>query len=219
MRGRLITVCGLIGSGKSTFTSDLADLINAVPLSEPAGDDRNPYLSLYYEDRERWAFTMQVHLLHHRDSVHQRALEEIHSGRDVVMDSSVWQDMAYADMLFQSGVMSENEYETYRYLARLVDRKSILPDVCVYLEVPVFECFQRIQQRMELNTDRTCESSIELDYLRNLELSIKRNIEKIPHKVFFPWGDYLPSKDERVHRIRNLWCLTDDLKAHIRLKN
>ena len=51
-------MCGLIGSGKSTFTADLSDMIGAVSLSEPAGDDRNPYLPMFYEDRVRWAFTM-----------------------------------------------------------------------------------------------------------------------------------------------------------------
>lgn len=217
MRGRLITVCGLIGSGKSTFTDDLADLIGAIPLSEPAGDERNPYLPLFYSDKERWAFTMQVHLLHHRDAVHQRALEEIHQGRDVVMDSSVWQDMAYADMLHDSGTMSDAEYETYLSLARLVDRKSILPDMCIYLEVPIWECFERIQNRMREKVDRECESTIEPKYLENLDRNIKNNIEKIDQKVFFPWGDYLPSKSERVSRIRNLWPLTEELKVHIPL--
>lgn len=220
MRGRLITVCGLIGSGKSTFTNDLSDLINGVPLSEPAGDERNPYLPLFYEDRKRWAFTMQVHLLHHRNAVHQRALEEIHCGRDVVMDSSVWQDMAYADMLYQDGLMTKEEYQTYLSIASLIERQTLVPDVCIFLKVPLHECYARIQYRMDFCDEaRTCESTITHSYLDSLESSILKRIEPLQQKVLFPWGDYLPSKENRVSRIRNLWSLTDDLDTYVALRN
>ena len=211
MRGRLITVCGLIGSGKSTFTRDLADILKAVPLSEPAGDERNPYLPLFYADRRRWAFTMQTHLLQQRSEVHCRAFEEIERGRDVVMDSSVWQDMAYADMLHRMGHLNKYEYDTYRALARMVGREAMPPDVCVFLEVSVEECFQRIQTRMGEQVERTCEGGIDLNYLRHLKDAIGHNISKLENRVMFPWGDYLPCKEERMSRISNLMILIEDV--------
>lgn len=211
MRGRLINVCGLIGSGKSTFTRDLSDMIGAVPLSEPAGDERNPYLSLFYENRSRWAFTMQTHLLQQRSEVHHRALEEVLGGRDVVMDSSIWQDMAYADMLYSQGEMSVDEYETYRSLARMITRETLHPDVCIYLEVPIGECFSRIQLRMEDDPRRSCETVVDLAYLEQLQTYIKRNILALENKVYFPWGDYIPLRSDRRHRIENLWCLVEDV--------
>ena len=187
-------------------------MIGAVPLSEPAGDDRlNPYLRLFYEDRKRWAFTMQAHLLHQRSEVHHRALEEVLGGRDVVMDSSVWQDMAYADMLYGFGLMTEAEYSTYCSLARMIGREALRPDVCIYLEVPVEECFTRIRQRMMFDSNRTCEENIDAPYLKKLATCIKRNILALDNKVYFPWGDYLPDTDERRSRIENLWTLVEDV--------
>ena len=219
MRGRLITICGLIGSGKSTFTNDLSDLIRGISLSEPAGDERNPYLSLYYSDPKRWAFAMQTHLLQQRDAVNQRALEEMHDGRDVVMDSCMWQDMAYAKMLHAQNLMTDNEYRTYLAIAGTMLRRDIHPDVCIFLKVPILECQARIQERMVGDEARLCEDGINQEYLCNLETNILSNIETNPTTVMFPWGDYLPSKDDRMNRIRNLWCLTDDLNTHIVLRN
>ncbi len=186
-------------------------MIDAVPLSEPAGDDRNPYLPLFYKDRGRWAFTMQVHLLHQRSEVHHRAMEEILGGRDVVMDSSIWQDMAYADMLYSYGEMSVNEYDTYRSLARMINREAMRPDVCIFLEVPIEECFHRIRLRMEEDPNRCCEDGIDPDYLDRLQTYIKRNILTLDNKVYLPWGDYIPSTTERRHRIQNLWSLVEDV--------
>ena len=162
---------------------------------------------------------MQTHLLHQRDAVHQRAIEEMNIGRDVVMDSSVWQDMAYAKMLHSNGVMTDMEYSTYLSFARLIERKNMLPDVCVYLKVPVMECYSRIQERMDENAERSCESAIDTDYLQGLEKTIWGNIQNNPSTVVFPWGDYLPAKRDRLLRIRNLWCLTEDLNTHIVLRN
>ncbi|MEC7109015.1 MAG: deoxynucleoside kinase [Planctomycetota bacterium] len=217
MRGRLITVCGLIGSGKSTFTQDLSDMLGAVPLTEPAGDDRNPYLSRFYEDRKRWAFTMQTHLLQQRSEVHQRAMEETMSGRDVVMDSSVWQDMAYADMLSEAGDMNPDEYRTYLSIARMVSRTAVMPDAIIYLEVPIMECLERINLRMGENDNRVCESRIESKYLNSLQTCIKRNIYPLPNKVFMPWGDYIPSTPHRRLRIQNLWPLVEEVCPEIAL--
>jgi len=211
MRGRLITVCGLIGSGKSTFTQDLSDMLGAVPLTEPAGDERNPYLSRFYDDRKRWAFTMQVHLLHQRSEVHHRAMEETMHGRDVVMDSSVWQDMAYADMLSESGDMTPDEYRTYLSIARMVSRTAAMPDATIYLEVPIIGCLERINLRMEENAQRVCESRINPKYLNSLQTHIKRNIYSLPNKVFMPWGDYIPSTPHRRMRIQNLWPLVEEV--------
>ena len=210
-------MCGLIGSGKSTFTQDLSDMLGAVPLTEPAGDDRNPYLSRFYEDRKRWAFTMQTHLLQQRSEVHQRAMEETMSGRDVVMDSSVWQDMAYADMLSEAGDMNPDEYRTYLSIARMVSRTAVMPDAIIYLEVPIMECLERINLRMGENGNRVCESRIESKYLNSLQTCIKRNIYPLPNKVFMPWGDYIPSTPHRRLRIQNLWPLVEEVCPEIAL--
>ena len=152
-----------------------------------------------------------MHLLHQRAEVHHRALEEIVGGRDVVMDSSIWQDMAYADMLYDIGEMSANEYDTYKALARMIDREALRPDVCIFLEVPISECFARIQHRMTVNTERSCESSIDSAYLSKLKSCINQNILRLDINVYFPRGDYLPDTSERRLRIENLWSLVEDV--------
>mgnify|MGYP001995671469 FL=1 len=190
-------------------------MLGAVPLTEPAGDERNPYLSQFYSDKERWAFTMQVHLLYQRNEVHQRAREETMNGRDVVMDSSVWQDMAYADMLVESQLMTPDEYATYLSLARMVDRTAMRPDACIYLEVPVAECLSRIHLRMEQDSNRVCEDGIQPAYLNSLKTHIKSNIYPLANRVDLPWGDYIPDSHIRRQRIANLWPLVEEVCPEI----
>ena len=74
-RGKVVIVCGIIGSGKSSLSRELADALGegTLWLKEPDETGGNPYLGDYYGDPKRWAFTMQLALLAHRFSQHQHA--------------------------------------------------------------------------------------------------------------------------------------------------
>jgi len=57
-----IIVEGLIGVGKSTFTTEASELFNLTPMYESVDD--NPFLEKFYTDESsRWAYTLQMHFL------------------------------------------------------------------------------------------------------------------------------------------------------------
>jgi deoxyadenosine kinase len=56
-----ITISGIIGAGKSTLATALADKLNLPVFYEPVKD--NSYLADFYGDIAKYAFPMQVWLL------------------------------------------------------------------------------------------------------------------------------------------------------------
>ena len=76
-----VVVEGLIGVGKSTFTTEASKILQLQPQYESVDD--NPFLSKFYEDPHRWGYTLQMHFLYDRLSKHMTKgmiLDRLHLG-------------------------------------------------------------------------------------------------------------------------------------------
>jgi len=170
--GKVTIVEGIIGAGKSTFSKELAKALgeNTLLLLEPdEKDNANPYLSSFYEDQHRWAFTMQVHLLQARYKMHLNAQWHAMNGNgNAVLDRSYFGDTAFARLQIKNGVMTEDEFETYRGIYHSMTSTVLLPNFCVHLIVDPNVAIDRIKTRMEEETGRKCETTIDMNYLYNL---------------------------------------------------
>jgi deoxyadenosine/deoxycytidine kinase len=71
---RLIWLEGLIGAGKSTAAKEIGTRLNLRVLEEPV--TTNPYLACFYKDPARYAFGMQMFMLHQRYALQQLASYE-----------------------------------------------------------------------------------------------------------------------------------------------
>ena len=171
-QGKVTIVEGIIGAGKSTFSKELAKALggDTLLLLEPdEKNNANPYLSSFYEDQERWAFTMQVHLLQARYKMHLNAQWHAMNGNgNAVLDRSYFGDTAFARLQIQNGVMTENEFETYRGIYHSMTSTVLLPNFCVHLIVDPNVAIERIKNRMEEETGRKCETTIDMGYLCSL---------------------------------------------------
>ncbi|MGD9729315.1 MAG: deoxynucleoside kinase, partial [Nitrospiraceae bacterium] len=78
---RFIVISGLIGVGKSTFTTKLAEHLGYEPFYEPVDAADNPYLELFYKDPKTYAYPMQEFLKHRRFAAYQAAAWGIRAGR------------------------------------------------------------------------------------------------------------------------------------------
>lgn len=200
---RFIVVSGLIGVGKSTFTTQLAEHLGYEPIFEPV--DGNPYLADFYEDPEKWAYPMQEWLKHKRFAAYQFAIWGIRCGKfkGVVMDRSIHEDTVFAEINQKLGNIDPRNWTTY--LEGFQDFTIFLPtpDVYVYLDAPPEACQGRIQSRNRpaeggrgLQKDSNTEApGIPLHYLETLHEGYQSWLEQVSPQiptVRVDWREFRP---------------------------
>jgi deoxyadenosine/deoxycytidine kinase len=176
MPGKVAMVCGLIGSGKTSLSAELAMALGpgTLFLAEPdEKSNRNPYLQDYYGDSKRYALTMQIHLLALRYRMHLQAQWYVmNTGQCAVMDSAFYQDTAFACVQRALGLMEDREFSTYQLIYQAMTSSVLLPTVCLRMLCEPETCNERIAKRMEKQQGRRCEVAIDLTYLRLLDAEI-----------------------------------------------
>ncbi|MGM0574143.1 MAG: deoxynucleoside kinase [Myxococcota bacterium] len=153
-----IGMAGLIGVGKTTLATGLAEHLGLDVHHEPVDD--NDYLEDFYADTGRWSFAMQVYLLNRRFQQHQ---EIIWRGRGAVQDRTIYEDSIFAKVLVDMGLMHPRDHETYVHLFRNLSNFMCRPTAIVYLHCSPETTFERIQSR-----GRSFEKIITLEYLQRL---------------------------------------------------
>ena len=111
---------GASGAGKTTLTKILAKHFNWSPHYEDV--ENNPYLNDFYNDMPRWSFNLQIFFLNSR----LRQIVEIQKGgQAVIQDRTIYEDAyIFAMNLYKSGIMSANDYTTYRGIFDLMMNRS-----------------------------------------------------------------------------------------------
>ena len=168
-----IGIAGMIGAGKSTLATALAQHLGIEAYYEPVAD--NEYLEDFYRDTRNYSFAMQVYLLNRRFQQHQ---EIIWRGRSAVQDRTIYEDSIFAGMLARTGLMDERDYRTYVQLFRHMSNFMCKPSVIVYLDVTPECSLERIKMR-----ERDVESSIGLDYLRALHQGYQDFVEDVSRVI------------------------------------
>ncbi len=151
--GKLITLAGTIGAGKTEWGKVIAKHFDVELLEEKV--DGNPFLAKYYDEPERYSFHLQVFFLNHRFKAIKKAMAHPNS----VLDRSIYEDaMIFARLQYENGSMDEAEYETYLdlhenmmeelndlYKQQVLFKKS--PDLMVMVHGSFEEVMRRIKRR------------------------------------------------------------------------
>jgi deoxyadenosine kinase len=164
-----IGIAGMIGAGKSTLATALANHLGIDCYYEPVED--NEYLADFYRDTPRYSFAMQVYLLNRRFQQHQ---EIIWKDRSAVQDRTIYEDSIFAKMLADTGLMEPRDYRTYQQLFRHMSNFMCKPSVIVYLDVSPERSHERIKMR-----SRNIEEVIKLEYLKALYAEYERFMKQI----------------------------------------
>lgn len=97
----MIILAGMIGVGKTTYTSLLAKELGTIAFFEPV--DNNPILDKYYEDPEKYGFALQIYFLNKRF----KSIKEAYEADNNVLDRSIYEDALFTYINTLQGSISD----------------------------------------------------------------------------------------------------------------
>lgn len=158
LKHHFIAIEGNIGTGKTTLCEKLAEDWESRLILEQFSD--NPFLSLFYEDAERHAFSVELFFMTERHQQLQDALNQ----PDLFSPSIIADYYFIKTLLFAGQNLKENELILFKRLFHVLNTTFSKPDLLVYLHRPVEVLLQNIEKR-----GRSYEKHITADYLISIQ--------------------------------------------------
>ncbi|GAA4894244.1 2-amino-4-hydroxy-6-hydroxymethyldihydropteridine diphosphokinase [Flaviramulus aquimarinus] len=152
-----IAIEGNIGAGKTSLATKMARDFNAKLILERFAD--NPFLPKFYEDANRYAFTLEMSFLADR---YQQISDDL-SQLDLFKDFIVSDYDVFKSLIFSKITLAEDEFNLYRKLFYLMYKDIAKPELYVYL----YQNTERLQQNIK-KRGRDYEQNIADDYLEKI---------------------------------------------------
>ena len=160
MNYNYISIEGNIGAGKTSLATKLSEDFGARLLLEEFAD--NPFLPKFYENRERYAFPLELSFLAERFS---QLKEELNSME--LFSSGIISDYFISKcLIFSKANLDGAEYELFSKMYRIIEQNLPKPDLLVYLYLPVERLLENIKNR-----GREYEQNITAEYLNEVQES------------------------------------------------
>ena len=164
-----IAIEGNIGAGKTSLSKMMSADFNAKLILERFAD--NPFLPKFYEDAQRYAFTLEMSFLADR---YQQISDDL-SQLDLFKDFIVSDYDVFKSLIFSKITLQEDEFALYRKLFYQVYKDIARPDMYVYL----YQNTERLQDNIKLR-GRDYEKAIDADYLEKINLGYLDFIKNNP---------------------------------------
>lgn len=163
----MIVLSGMIGAGKSSLTTILAEHLGTQAFYEQVDD--NPVLPLFYADPKKYAFLLQIYFLNKRFASIKRALADDNN----VLDRSIYEDSLFFHINADMGRATEQEVQVYdelldnmmEELPYAAHKKA--PDLLVHLEISYDKMLEHIKKRGRSYEQPENDSSL-VGYYHNL---------------------------------------------------
>jgi 2-amino-4-hydroxy-6-hydroxymethyldihydropteridine diphosphokinase len=160
-----IALEGNIGAGKTTLSKMMSDEFNAKIVLERFAD--NPFLPKFYEDKERFAFPLEMSFLADRYQQLSDDLAQLDLFKNlIVSDYYIFKSLIFAQITLQ-----KDEYLLYRKMFDLMYKEITKPDLYVYLYQNTDRLLENIKKR-----GREYEQNIEAGYLQKIHDGYKNFI-------------------------------------------
>ncbi|GAJ27156.1 deoxyadenosine kinase [Liquorilactobacillus sucicola DSM 21376 = JCM 15457] len=158
----MITLSGIIGSGKSSLTAILANELGTKAFFEPVED--NPVLPLFYKGNEiaankraagdkeatnPYAYLLQTYFLNRRFKMIKEAMQDDNN----ILDRSIYEDELFMKMNTDMGNATQVEYQIYKSLLKNMMEelpyaaKKKSPDLMITIKVSYETMIKRITKR------------------------------------------------------------------------
>ncbi|MHC1737389.1 MAG: deoxynucleoside kinase [Ignavibacteriaceae bacterium] len=153
---KYIAVEGVIGAGKTSLATKLAEKLSAKLILEQFED--NPFLGSFYSDRKRFAFQTQMFFLINRFKQQEGLVQD-----NLFIDLMVSDYILEKDRIFAYMNLNGEELKLYESVFPLLQKNLRQPDLVVYLQSTVERLMQNIRSR-----DRSVEKNITKSYIVEL---------------------------------------------------
>lgn len=167
LKGRRAEICGGIASGKTTF----AKLMDRLTLDITLEDFRqNPFWKAFYTNPGKYIFETEIafSLLHY----HQIKKRVEKASQIIVCDFSFSLDLAYGKIGLKGA-----QLEAFEGVCSEIYKELGLPSLLVHLNCDAESELARIRKR-----GRAEESSINLDFLNNLNRAVDNEVSSLRAK-------------------------------------
>lgn len=151
-----IAIEGVIGAGKTTLSRMLSRELKAELLLDDAMN--NPFLTDFYKNHKRYAFSVQLFYLLTRYQQQQTLLMRDLFAQRIIADYTFARDKVFASVN-----LSERELILYKKLMPLLSSEIPKPDLTIYLQTSTPVLLERIKKR-----DVSIEKTIDAEYLEKL---------------------------------------------------
>jgi len=190
-----IVIEGNIGAGKTSLVKKLGEDYKARIILERYAE--NPFLPKFYLEPERFSFPVELSFLADR----YKQLKEELSNRDI-FSSLIIADYYFAkSLIFARITLKDDEYKLYRQLYDIIHQHLPLPDLYVYLHLPVSRLKENIKSRgrdYELNIDESYLLQLQNGYFEYLKTKLNMSILIIDGSNI----NYINNQDDYI-KIRN----------------
>ncbi len=191
-----IAIEGNIGAGKTSLANKISHNFNAKLILERFAD--NPFLPKFYEEPQRYAFTLEMSFLADR---YQQISDDL-SQLDLFKDFMVSDYDIYKSLIFSKITLPEDEFRLYRKLFYLMYKDIAKPDLYVYL----YQNTERLQENIK-KRGRDYEQKIDNAYLDKINsgyLEFLKNQTELNVKIIdISNRDFVESREDY------LWILSE----------
>jgi len=149
-----IAIEGNIGAGKTTLANMIGDEFNARLVLERFAD--NPFLPKFYEDKDRYAFPLEMSFLADR---YQQLSDDL-AQFDLFKNLIVSDYYIFKSLIFSQITLQEDEYSLYKRMFDVMYKEITKPDLYIYLYQNTDRLLENIKKR-----GRAYEQNIKPGYL------------------------------------------------------
>ncbi|RMG79205.1 MAG: deoxynucleoside kinase [Bacteroidetes bacterium] len=153
-----IVIEGNIGAGKTTLATKLSQEWNTHLILEEFSD--NPFLPSFYENPEKYAFTLEMSFLAERFN----QLKNMINQNDLFNRKIISDYFIDKCTIFAKNNLAEDEYTLFLKLFKIIRPNIRRPDLILYLHNPVEKLLENIRKR-----GRPYEAKITPEYLKSIE--------------------------------------------------
>lgn len=168
---KYITIEGNIGAGKTTLSRLLSEEMQASLILERFAE--NPFLELFYSDKKRYGFQVELFFLADR----YKQLKEAITNMNLFADTLVSDYFLDKCFIFARNNIEELEYKLYMQLFDIIKMTLPYPDLVIYLNTPTDKLLENIEKR-----GREFEKNITSDYLNEINSSYLRHFAQIENR-------------------------------------
>ncbi len=158
MKNQFIAIEGNIGAGKTTLATMLAAEWEATLMLEQFAE--NPFLPLFYENPEKYAFPLELSFLGERFEQLKKTL----ANADLFNPLVISDYYILKSLLFARINLAEAEYNLFHKLFYLIFDSFPKPDKLIYLNTTIQDLQKNIKKR-----GRSYELNISDQYLERLQ--------------------------------------------------